>query len=527
MSLTKEQQLIVDKCVERFKSDELESYIQVNAIAGSGKSHTLRSIIDAVKHLKNNFTSRYFAYSKKLADEAQEKFEKQYTISSTIHSMAYQKVVRLLGLNVFHGNMKPNQLHDIPESAGLKHFNRKKFNEYRKKSLLYNLSVYFTSGFTSISEYITSLDQEERDLELEELMQYYFTLMARGKHECTHGFYLKLFHIMLHNDAFHKNYIEEFDVLLYDEVGDANQASLQIFKLLKAKLKVMVGDDLQNIFGFNNTVNGFKEMEGTGDLFTLSTSFRVSDVIASKIEPFCKTYCDPNMSFTGITYSRPENNSMAYLARTNSSLVGKMIDLDSKGTPYNITKSADEMFALPIALLTIKEHEPIRLKELMHIQRDVDDYFSSAYLKNEYDSIFGYIASKHSDDISIKTACALISKYKPTKIFETYKNAKNHAVGKKDHYITLSTLHSSKGLEYDVVHIMDDMNDRLTKIIMEIEELVYLTNQDAETEEEKITLIDAMTDSQRQEFLLYYVGVSRAKHKLINAKHLNSGKIIE
>ena len=74
---------------------------------------------------------------------------------------------------------------------------------------------------------------------------------------------------------------------------------------------------------------------------------------------------------------------------------------------------------------------------------------------------------------------------------------------------------------------MDDMNDRLTKIIMEIEELVYLTNQDAETEEEKITLIDAMTDSQRQEFLLYYVGCSRSKHKLINANHLMAENIIE
>lgn len=77
------------------------------------------------------------------------------------------------------------------------------------------------------------------------------------------------------------------------------------------------------------------------------------------------------------------------------------------------------------------------------------------------------------------------------------------------------------------MHIMDDMNDRLTKIIMEIEELVYLTNQDAETEEEKITLIDAMTDSQRQEFLLYYVGCSRSKHKLINADHLMAGDVIE
>lgn len=109
---------------------------------------------------------------------------------------------------------------------------------------------------------------------------------------------------MLHNDPESKFLNEGFDVLLYDEVGDANQASLQIFKLLKSKLKVMVGDDLQNIFGFNNTINGFTEMEGIGTSFTLSTSFRVSDRIASKIEPFCKLYCDPDMKFSGIHYNK-------------------------------------------------------------------------------------------------------------------------------------------------------------------------------------------------------------------------------
>ena len=82
-------------------------------------------------------------------------------------------------------------------------------------------------------------------------------------------------------------------------------------------------------------------------------------------------------------------------------------------------------------------------------------------------------------------------------------------------------------MEWDTVVIMDDMNDRLYKIIDELEELVYITNKSAESIDEKITIIDAMTESQKQEFLLYYVGVSRAKHKLINAKHLNSGKIIE
>lgn len=86
---------------------------------------------------------------------------------------------------------------------------------------------------------------------------------------------------------------------------------------------------------------------------------------------------------------------------------------------------------------------------------------------------------------------------------------------------------TSKGLEWDTVVIMDDMNDRLYKIIDELEELVYITNKSAESTDERITIIDAMTESQKQEFLLYYVGCSRSKHKLINAKHLNSGKIIE
>ena len=47
-------------------------------------------------------------------------------------------------------------------------------------------------------------------------------------------------------------------MLSMDESGDCNSVTIEIFKLLKADIKIMAGDQYQNIYGFNNTINGFK-----------------------------------------------------------------------------------------------------------------------------------------------------------------------------------------------------------------------------------------------------------------------------
>lgn len=531
MSLTEEQQEIVDKSISLYMSDKKESYIKVNAIAGAGKSHTL---IDIIKTIYNDprtdrtkFKSRYFAYSKKLAVESLEKFDQKITECSTIHSMAYRATVSPLKLKLKHGNMYSNELINPTkeEKENFKHLTKKGLSKAGKEAILYHLGKYYSSRFYKISDYISSLDYDERDNELEELMVYYFTKMAKGEHLCTHAFYQKLFHILLQNNIANK---EKYDVLLYDECGDANEVSLEIFKLLDSKLKVMVGDNLQNIFGFNDTVNGFETMKDFGETLSLSKSFRVSEAIAKQVELFGRKYADKNMIFKGIKHQKTEDNSFAYISRTNSALIGKMIDLDNAKKQYNLTRSADDMFKVMIGLLSIKEsNQEITTQELKHIQKTVNDFYDEESIQREFkNSLFSYIMNEHSDDIGIKSACTVISIHKPIKIWETYYNAKNHAVGKQDHYYTLTTCHSSKGMEYDTVYIMDDFNDKLTKVLEEAEYFNDKINQKLD-EDKKLDIIETFTSEQNQEIMLYYVGISRAKYRLLNAKHLECKDITE
>ena len=82
-------------------------------------------------------------------------------------------------------------------------------------------------------------------------------------------------------------------------------------------------------------------------------------------------------------------------------------------------------------------------------------------------------------------------------------------------------------MTFDTVHILPDLNESLTKTFKEVEELMYLTNLKIEDESEHVTLKDCMNQYQLETMLLYYVAISRTKHRLYNAIHLNCGSVIE
>lgn len=489
MALTKEQLEIIAEA----KSGKTK-LIKINAVSGAGKTSTLVEIEKALKPK----SGRYLAYNAAIAGEAKEKFGNNIECS-TIHSMAYRNVVSPFGLKVGFLRAK-----DITERI-----------PYGRKLLVFEaMEKFFLSKYTNIEYFINEEYEQITNKEID-IIKAMMNKMKAGSISCTHGFYLKLFHIMLENGIID---FEEIDLLMLDEAGDVNPVTLEIFKLLKAKLKVLVGDDNQNIYSFNNTINGFEELKDEGTLMSLSKSFRVSSKIAEKVESFCHEYLDKNLIFEGRDYgSNYETKTVAHISRTNSSVVGNMIDLERKNKKYNITKSAKTMFELPLIILNLKPGCEILNPQYKFLSEDTDDYYDSLVLQREYQSLFGYIMSLHSDDISIKSACSLILKYGASAIFNTYKTAKSHEVGEDIYETTLTTAHSSKGLEFDTVIIDDDMNEKLDDILKNYEGL--------ESENNKI--INLLSKEEKEEFRLYYVATTRAKHVLINAKHLCAGNIIE
>ena len=514
MARTEEQQKIIDTCVSVLqKKDKDNALVKISAVAGSGKTFTL---IEIAKELEaycrsNNlpFTGRYLAYNKSIAEEASEEFPK-YVECSTVHSMAYRATVRQFNLKL-GPTLKPLDFKD-------------RCSYQDKQLLIFHLNEFYLSEFVTVSDYIVSLDMDDGLNHIEELMKKYMKLMSTGQFPCSHAFYLKFYHILLANDILKPAYQT---MLSMDESGDCNSVTIEIFKLLKADIKIMAGDQYQNIYGFNNTINGFKSMENQGILTTLSKTFRVSANIASKIESFAKEYIDENFVFIGNEYESKTEDSIAYISRNNSMLIDKMISFDNKNIPYNLTRSPQKMFEVPLTILNLKPYKDVLNKEYKFLEKDAIEFHEDLFLQREYGTLFKYIMNKHSDDIAIKSACTLIMKHGPGKIFETYDNAKNHAVGENKHLITLTTAHSSKGLTFDTVHILPDLNESLTKTFKEVEELMYLTNLKIEDESEHVTLKDCMNQYQLESMLLYYVAVSRTKHRLYNAEHLMDGNLIE
>lgn len=521
MSNLSEQQ----KSVLRAVLDQSIEYIKICAISGSGKTHTLQAIASLMKPTRG----LYLAYNKAIADESQEKFDKNTIRCSTIHSMAYSKTVAVYGFNVggditgrifsqykisFNKSLSQNEAQELFEyySKFLRYL------DYTRKDLMANLiKKFFLSKYVKFTDYVNEALPGILEPDEVKVCMFYIDMIKNKIIPCTHGFYLKLFHILLANN---KIAIPKYDLLMLDEAGDVNPVSLEIFKLLKSTKKIMVGDNQQNIYSFNDTINGFKELEGIGVMFDLTTSFRVTQAIAECVESFSKKYLDKDMNFNGRTYTIKDipneyNRTVAYISRTNSLLVEKMIEYEDSHTPYNLTKTVESVFRLYRTLIFIKAGAVQRDPDLQYIQHDCDEYDSNFQLQRDFKNVYAYLIHKNKDNVQLKSAMQVLAKYGKDKILSIYKLAKEHEQRSNSHKITLTTAHSSKGLEFDVVHIMDDLNDVLDKIIKEYKV------EEAMLYDKNIHPSMILPNNKLEEFRLYYVAGTRAKHKLYNAKYFS------
>jgi len=105
---------------------------------------------------------------------------------------------------------------------------------------------------------------------------------------------------------------------------DLSYIMLDVVKKIPAKQLILVGDSNQALFDFMKLVNGF-EYYPDGKVLTLSKSFRVDKRFAPAIQLFLRKHLDTDDTvFEGMDYPpNPVVKTMAYLTRTNASLIGK------------------------------------------------------------------------------------------------------------------------------------------------------------------------------------------------------------
>lgn len=391
--------------------------------------------------------------------------------------MAYQKTVREYGLKVgffSYRDIKDRVDYDV------------------KLAVVDTLRAFCLSEFTSVAQYAAHHSVSRLVVPL---IQKYIGLMESGKQNVTHEFYLKYFHILLATGHIKFN---TFDLVMLDEAGDLNPVTLEIFKLIPAKRKIMVGDPFQNIYSFNGTINGFEAMKDKAVSMPMTQSFRVADHIALRVENFCQIHLDPKMTFRGVHYEDKTITTSAFISRTNGALISEMIDLNKTKTPYNLIRPAKQIFQIPLLLLGLKPRGFISNAQYKHLQDDVNAYYRDRSIAADGTSLLGYILQQHPDDVNLKSAVNLILKHGPLAVMDCHKTAASHEGTK--HPYTLTTAHSSKGLEFDHVTIADDFNTQIGG-------LVDIKPEDRAPEDQEL-------------FRLYYVACTRAKKSIANAQHL-------
>ena len=471
MNRTPEQQTIVSHV------ESTEGLTLVDSIAGSGKTTLLVGISTSIPHTNG----LYLAYNRSVATEAARKFPKT-THCLTTHAMAYQAVVKRYKLTLGTFGYK-----NITESVA-----------YEQKCLVSDhMRSFCLSSYTTFTEYAKVNELAAITVTLSSK---YLGLMQTGAIECTHEFYLKYFHVLLADGTLT---YDPFDFIMLDEAGDLNEVTLAIFLLLPSPRKIAVGDKHQNIYQFNETINCFNVLHGQGTLLKMTQSFRVSSHIATKIEAFCHSYLDPNMQFRGVPLTDKSIRTRAFLTRTNGALIARMIVLNEKSIPYGLLRRPQEIFKVPLMLCSLKYQGFITDPAYKFIQADIDEWYESQTLKENYKNVLSYLAFLYSKDVQLTQAIRLLQRYGKATIIDTYEEARKHT--KADQSYILATCHSCKGAEFDEVTIADDLNDTADEAVSKLSAGYSL---------------DELTQAERESLNLYYVAVTRAAKELYNAKHL-------
>lgn len=461
--LTDEQQLVVDTALSN-----PDKVIAVNSIAGSGKTATAEAVIRTYKPKKGFYT----AFNRAVVEEAQRRFG-TFINAKTLHALAYMFV-------------KPKKVEEFTYSSITD-----KVNYYTKSEVIRVLDSFFRSSYLDIDDYLDTVSTLDN---VKILVPKYADMMLQGKINPSFNFLLKCLHMMLA----YKDLELEYDLFVFDEVQDVIPVTLEIFKLINAKTKIVFGDRFQNIYSFMDTVNAFEELDDVNEI-KLTKSFRCIPDIADKVEQYGIKYLDEEFKYRGNDSLTKKDGSSVYLARYNATLIERIYDLIKRGISFRTSRGIDTIFELPLALLTANSGGKIYNKKYKFLETEYYNFLDQDYYKRYFEYIY-YVV----DDGNINHMIDIIRNFykRDINIYNIYNTAKKMIDYDAD--ITLSTAHSFKGLEADTVFMEHDLDESL-----------YSAIKDISIENSIPDLYKfGLTKAQKETLNLYYVALSRARYNI-------------
>ena len=474
MELTKEQQ---DCVLGATDGQDLKT----KAFAGSGKTSTLVAIAKALPDKK----ILYLAYNKAIQLDAEKKFPKNVKCQ-TAHSLAFCRLAHIIGNRTAADSPKLNIANTIKYGGiSSKHdYSAEAIARQVLKMLRRFVQSSYSKKYLKPKEIAKNLGQEEQQAAE---VQYYI-------HEIASDYWDRCMKIGSELPINHDIYLKKYqltrpklsmlyDVILFDECQDANPVILDIVIKQECQ-KIYVGDEHQQIYGWRGAINAFAGIDG--EEYYLSQSFRFGNEVARLANQILiiKGEVKELKGFGKIDTQIVENIDQPHttvLCRTNGRAIEVILanlDKDIHLVGNNI-KYTTSLLEDACALYEKRLH-------------DVKNSLLKSY-KSWEELLIEYKDDEEKDpnltliiNFVDKYSCSLI----PT--LEKFKSASY--VDEADADLIVSTVHKSKGREWDNVVVESDF--RLS------EELL----SDEEIEKEKIDY---------EELNLLYVAITRAQQKLL------------
>ena len=428
--LTDEQK----QCVETARCGK---DLKIKAFAGSGKTSTLVAI---AKELPGK--GLYLAYNKAIQTDAARKFP-SHVDCKTAHSIAYRAIAyrikdRVRTLSIF----------DITRYVDIKRIYGYEENDIAFL-VLKLLRVFVNSDRNKIDhqfrlsrvfEEVAGNNREETraiiNYVIERAAEYWEACTERGSTlPIEHDFYLKMYQLS------NPDLSNVYDFILFDECQDANPVLLDI--LLKQRCqKIYVGDEHQQIYSWRGSINSFAKLGG--EVCYLSRSFRFGNEISrlANIIITAKSEAQVLCGMAGIETKLVNKLAapLTVLCRTNARIIEKILTFQKQ-----------------------KLHVVGGVSEILNLAKSGYALFSGSPNKVEH------VKLKHFKSWS--AMLAFNNKYQDPDITFLAKLIKEHGssfkniikqiedacyVGESEAAVTLSTIHKSKGREWDNVVLEDD-----------------------------------------------------------------------
>lgn len=423
---------------------QYEDNCKINAVAGSGKTTTLREYA----RIRPGKKLLYIGFNRTVKEEAQRKFIAagvSNTRIETAHSLAYAAIMKGKAFKLKSAGYKTAEIAEFIQMKG-------GLND--RLAIANHVGKYAGLFCNSAARKVEDIDYLSfvTDPKAKEFVTFYrkpildntrlfLAGMLNGRYEITHDFYLKLFQL--------SNPTLNYDTVLFDEGQDASVVMLDIF-LNQQATKVIVGDTHQQIYGWRQAINSLDLVDYP--TFDLTTSYRFPSYIAQLATAVLDTKKPYGFSTPAIEglQSNPDVTGRAVIGRTNIGILAKAIEylietrlienlyFEGNFNSYVYSDSGGSLY--DVLNLFLCKHESIKDPLLRGMQSfsDLTDYIEL------------------TEDYQLSLLVEVVQKYGSELPHFLNLIRRNLTESRSFADCIFSTVHRAKGMEYETVEVCDD-----------------------------------------------------------------------